>query len=401
MSEMDNIDYRKFFTFNVRVFKICGVWKPDSNSNNKILITLYNSFCISLWTSFLFSQFMFLYNSPSIFDELLSTSHITIPEYVCSLMFIVIYRKLDLIKLILDKLNEPMFQPKCEEHLQLAKSLEHFYKTYNYSVTYLAIQTSLLFLIIPLWQDEQTLPAKAWFPFEWEPSPNFEMIWVFQSVSVCIVTVNVACLTIYTTGIFMLIGLQCDYLCITFNNLTQFHVENGILLNRGEKHLQISNPKFSDVMLENLVVCIRHYTEIRKMALEIERIHEMGVFILFLGGATMISTILFSLSTVEIGSPQSLMLMSDTMCMLVMQFVYCWFGGEITNKSANVFMTSYNTPWTDCNIRYRKVLLQFMTMTQNPIEMRVGGLLVMSNAVFTSIVKSSYSVYALLHDIEE
>ncbi|XP_057654764.1 odorant receptor Or2-like [Diorhabda carinulata] len=380
---MEGIDYTTFFTFNISILNVFGFWKQDTNYRHKKSYTFYKIISSSFWISFILTQFMYLYTNLHNFEELLSTSYFTIPLFVCSYAFSSLYRKIDEIKLLFKKFNEPIFQPKCEEHLQLSASTKRSYTKYSHFLIYLGMQTIVLYIIAPFWQEGRVVPARAWFPFDWKLSPNYELVWVYQSITLIIIMNALACLTAFSTGLLMMIGLQCDFLNITLNNLQRFHDNDN---------------ENTDVMMTNLIVCIRHYVQIKKIAEEIKDIVNVQMFVQFLGGAAMISTILFTLSTVKMGSPLSIMLVSLSSCILIMLFGYCWIGNKIIEKSSDVFITMYNTPWIDCDLRFQKVLLQFMTMTKSPIQITVGGVISISNATFMSIVKSSYSVFSLLHN---
>ncbi|XP_056636812.1 odorant receptor Or2-like [Diorhabda sublineata] len=420
---MEGIDYTTFFTFNISILNVFGFWKQDTNYRHKKSYTFYKIISSSFWISFILTQFMYLYTNLHNFEELLSTSYFTIPLFVCSYAFSSLYRKIDEIKLLFKKFNEPIFQPKCEEHLQLSASTKRSYTKYSHFLIYLGMQTIVLYIIAPFWQEGRVVPTRAWFPFDWKRSPNYELVWIYQSITLIIIMNVLACLPAFSTGLLMMIGLQCDFLNITLNNLQRFHD---------------NDKENADVMMTNLIVCIRHYVQIKKIAEETKDIVNVQMFVQFLGGAAMISTILFTLSTanidiwntnkvspvdtecyfivvtlvnsladssfvimkskVKMGSPLSIMLASLSSCILIMLFGYCWIGNKIIEKSSDVFITMYNTPWIDCDLRFQKVLLQFMTMTKSPIQITVGGVISISNATFMSIVKSSYSVFSLLHN---
>nr|ALR72557.1 odorant receptor OR12 [Colaphellus bowringi] len=154
-------------------------------------------------------------------------------------------------------------------------------------------------------------------------------------------------------------------------------------------------------MTENLIVCIDHYEKIKGLSREIENIHHTSIFILFLGGGVIICSGLFQLTLVEIGGLEFFMLISFLMCMLTEQFIYCWFGNDIIYKSAQISNAAYNTPWTECDLRFKKILLQFLIQTKKPIQIKVGGLFAMSIDAFKSVVQSSYSYFTLLKRLQD
>ncbi|CAG9823164.1 unnamed protein product [Phaedon cochleariae] len=56
-------------------------------------------------------------------------------------------------------------------------------------------------------------------------------------------------------------------------------------------------------------------------------------------------------------------------------------------QSDKILFSAYNTPWVECNTKFKKTLLNFMTHTSKPIGIKAGGLFTMSNSVFISIAR--------------
>ncbi|KAJ8967165.1 hypothetical protein NQ314_003053, partial [Rhamnusium bicolor] len=135
-------------------------------------------------------------------------------------------------------------------------------------------------------------------------------------------------------------------------------------------------------------------------AKDMENILQISLFILFTGGALIICSCLFQLSMAKVGELNFVMLLSYLISMLTEQMVYCWFGNEVICKSALVLKSTYNTPWLDCDLKFRKILLQFMTQAQRPIILKAGGLIEMNLSVFISVLRSSYSYFTLLQSMQ-
>nr|QNH68054.1 odorant receptor 30 [Apriona germarii] len=192
-------------------------------------------------------------------------------------------------------------------------------------------------------------------------------------------------------------------LCATLDSLEDFYTRDGVLYEvklEDKSELKKDREIFSEEMTKNLVVCVQHHKEIMWTADEVERIHRISVFVLFLGGTLVICSSMFQLSVVQIGTLEFFMLLFYLICMLIEQFVYCWFGNEVIYKSAAIFQSTYNTPWVDCNVKFRKILLQFMTQTYRPISILTGGLFTMSVSVFINVVRTAYSYFTLLKGIQ-
>lgn len=121
---------------------------------------------------------------------------------------------------------------------------------------------------------------------------------------------------------------------------------------------------------------------------------------LYMGGGLILCCCLYQFLTVEIGSVAFFRLLFYFGSMLLEQFTYCWFGNEVQFKvifsrivnvpqlcylqSSKILNAIYNTPWVECDQKYKKIALQFMTQVTNPINMR-AGLLEISVGTFLTV----------------
>ncbi|XP_023025782.2 putative odorant receptor 71a [Leptinotarsa decemlineata] len=304
----------------------------------------------------------------------------------------------------MNKLNQPIFQPKCKEHYNIAHSTKRMYDNLIYSFLYFSLQTYLFFAIQPFFRREKSMLSDGWFPCDWKISPNYEIIFAFQNFVIFSNTFTCITLDILSAGLLIQIGLQCDYLVVTLNCLEKFSVENGILRQRDESSVDLNDKDFqtfSRVMTSNLIVCIEHYKQIKTLSKEIEKFHETSIFVLFFGGEVLICCSLYQMSVVPIMTIEFFMVISFVIAALMEQFVYCWFGNDIIHKSSKISDAIYNTPWIECDLQYKKILLNFLIQTKFPIEIWVGRLFSMSIPVFKWIVQSSYSGFALLKNVQD
>ncbi|KAG5884635.1 hypothetical protein JTB14_035730 [Gonioctena quinquepunctata] len=400
----DSIDYSKYFSFHIFTFRILGFWKPDEDMRYKTIYNLYTILCTTIWVTFIFSQLIFMFTSLSNMDEITSVIYVVGTITIDLIKMLAIYSNMDKIKALLGKLNNPCFQPKCEEHYNLAMKLKKTHSRLFYVCLYFGIQTYFCFSAVPFFHAEKVTLTPGWFPFNWSVPPNYELVYAFQDSVILWNTLICLNLDTFTSGLLMQVGLQCDFLVVTLNNIDKFHARDGVLHQNDESTTvgwKDTPEKFTSEMTKNLIVCIVHYKKIKRLAKEIEDIHRISVFILFVGGALVICADLFQLTVVQTGGIECLLFASFLVCMLLEQFMYCWFGNEIIYKSEKIFTSLYNTPWLDCDLSYQKILLNFMTQTVKPIDLKAGGLFTMSISAFVSVLRSAYSYYTLLQRIQE
>ncbi|XP_018374371.1 PREDICTED: odorant receptor 46a-like [Trachymyrmex cornetzi] len=90
-----------------------------------------------------------------------------------------------------------------------------------------------------------------------------------------------------------------------------------------------------------------------------------------------------------------------TACMLSQIFLYCWFGNELKLKSIGVANSIYNMKWHVFNNKNKKALLLIMRRSMVPIEFNSAVIITLNLDSFVSLLKSSYSAYNLLNDVQE
>ncbi|XP_050298884.1 uncharacterized protein LOC126737855 [Anthonomus grandis grandis] len=103
---------------------------------------------------------------------------------------------------------------------------------------------------------------------------------------------------------------------------------------------------------------------------------------------------------IDIGSTAFFYLLFFLFSMLTEQFIFCWFGNEITFKSQEIFRAIYNIPgWMDCDLEFQKMLITFMLASKKPLVIYAGHIIPLSIKVFINVLQSSYSYLALLNSL--
>ncbi|CAH1109475.1 unnamed protein product [Psylliodes chrysocephalus] len=199
-------------------------------------------------------------------DELMAVSYLAGPFIVNLFKMLTIYKNMDRIKVLMRKLNDPLFQPNSKKQFEIAMKTKKFHRNFFYLCLYLGVQTYLCFMILPFLREKKTIPTQGWFPFEYDHSPNYEAVYLFQN---CVVLWNdIICLNLdtFSSGLLMQISMQCDYLCNSLNNLSSYRAKDGILIIKEDAgfKMRMASSEFSQAMMENLIICIQHHKKIKR-----------------------------------------------------------------------------------------------------------------------------------------
>ncbi|XP_049825836.1 odorant receptor Or1-like [Aethina tumida] len=308
------------------------------------------------------------------------------------------YKNIDKILGMMSLLRSEPFRIKCREHEELAQTSKTFYLRVFYFCLILGFNTDIFWIVYPLTGAEKTTPFRAWFPFNYEVTVYFYVIYAFQITAAIMNTVICLNLDCFTSSMLIQAGLQCDMMCITLRNLNKFVInENGKMIETDTE--DEDEKEYSNRLLKNLIYCIKHHIQIKKWAKDIEDIHFISVFLLFVVGTFVLCASLFEISLVDIMSMEFGMLLSYSSAILTELFLYCYFGNELIYKSEQIFHAIYDCPWLNCDIMFKKTIVLFLIGTQRPIVVYVGGLFTMSLPVYVAILRSSYSYFTLLKNV--
>ncbi|XP_012060024.1 PREDICTED: putative odorant receptor 85d [Atta cephalotes] len=90
-----------------------------------------------------------------------------------------------------------------------------------------------------------------------------------------------------------------------------------------------------------------------------------------------------------------------TLCILVQIFIYCWFGNKLKLTSLQLVDSIFEIDWIALDLKTKKSLLVIMTRAMKPIEFNSAYILNMNLDSFVALLKTSYSAYNLLSQVQE
>ncbi|CAK1590582.1 unnamed protein product [Parnassius mnemosyne] len=82
-------------------------------------------------------------------------------------------------------------------------------------------------------------------------------------------------------------------------------------------------------------------------------------------------------------------------------FVYCYYGSQIILQADRVSTAAYQSSWHTMGPRPRRLLLNILLSNRRPVVVRAGKFLPMDLHTFVVIIKTSFSYYTLLVNVNE
>ncbi|XP_050320640.1 odorant receptor 94a-like [Bactrocera neohumeralis] len=93
---------------------------------------------------------------------------------------------------------------------------------------------------------------------------------------------------------------------------------------------------------------------------------------------------------------QFLTLVQANLIMVLQIFIPCYCGNNIIEYSSGLNNATYNAEWFRCSPKMRKYLVIYMEMLQRPVRVRAGDFFDISLTIFTKTMNNTYSLIALL-----
>ncbi|XP_024893923.1 odorant receptor 49b-like, partial [Temnothorax curvispinosus] len=87
-------------------------------------------------------------------------------------------------------------------------------------------------------------------------------------------------------------------------------------------------------------------------------------------------------------------------CMLTQIFFYCWYGNELKIKSHQIIDNIFEMEWQTLDKNRKKSLMIVMRRTIVPIQITCAYIVPMNLNTFMGILKTSYSTYNLLQNMQ-
>ncbi|KAM3959524.1 odorant receptor 85e [Aphomia sociella] len=82
-------------------------------------------------------------------------------------------------------------------------------------------------------------------------------------------------------------------------------------------------------------------------------------------------------------------------------FVYCYYGNQIITQADRVTTAAYQSAWHTMGVKPRRLLTNLLLANQRAVVVRAGRFLPMDLHTFVVIIKTSFSYYTLLVNVNE
>lgn len=216
---------------NILILKVVGLW-PKRDEMFKLNFYFVQTILLTTFLSFghIFFQSINLFFIFKNLQAVTGTIFVLLTEVMAIFKSYYLIKNIKILKRLMVTLTRhPLFQPKNNEQIGLVKPALAFWGFIYHTLTVMSYGAILFWAVFPVLDQsvqERRLPFLAWYPYDYKPSPYYELTYIYQIVSTTyIATVNLNIDTLIA-GLNMYIGTQLDLLSNNLQNIKGLQAED-------------------------------------------------------------------------------------------------------------------------------------------------------------------------------
>ncbi|KPJ01491.1 Odorant receptor Or1 [Papilio xuthus] len=295
------------------------------------------------------------------------------------------------LNILIDYMEIDIFLPQTEEQENILVKLSGQIKRLCMFFLTSALTTCTLWALVPLLDGtgERFFPFRIWMPFGPEKSPQFEIGYGYQMGSIYISAFLFFAVDSITLGMIMFGCAQLEIIIDKLQEMQSVPLSSKVTDEQRTMRIMNNNKLF--------VECIdQHQTVIRFIEI-VEDTYHANIFFQLSGTVAIICIIGLRITMSEPSSIQFYSMLIYMVTMLSQLLLYCWCGSELTTRSQELRDSLYQSPWYEQDRKFKKSLFITMECMKKPIVFKAGHYIPLSRPTFISILRSSYSFFAVLN----
>ncbi|KAB0800143.1 hypothetical protein PPYR_08023 [Photinus pyralis] len=228
------------------------------------------------------------------------------------------------------------------------------------------------------------MPIIEFSLFDTTYSPNFEIAWFYHTVA------TLGCSSIYCFADFLIAGLIID-LTTQYTVLTET-IKIQFKSTCSEKNKE---PSYEDLKAF-IGSVVSHHTSLIQLTTEVNSACADLLLITVMASLVTVSSAMYYATVVPMQSTAAVLSIFEMLAVITSMFVLSYFGTQLSTASQNVANACYELDFIGLDVRFQKSLLMIIMRCQRPAWLSVGGFTNLSIAVFTWMMRSTYSYFMIL-----
>ncbi|XP_045496734.1 odorant receptor 94a-like [Colias croceus] len=375
--------------------RVAGYYQIDIQSSRmkRFIHRIYMGFVLSLMIIYTIQQALKVYEVRENLGQVMGTMFLFLTHTDAIYKQILLWVQQGEIENLIAIMKGPRFNQCKKEHEGFLLNTARYAKLLLYCDNGLAISTCFLWFVYPIYLHLKGnhIEFAIWLPYDENKDPNFYITSLYVWITTTWLAFSNTTMDVTISTLLSQSKAQLSILCYNLSTIVEQSKEESSRIN--ESLSTILQRRFKDILL--------HHMEIVKFTKSIENIFGNVLAYQFLIGGWIICASVYRLVDIEFGSLQFFSMLTYITCIMFEMFICCYYGSEVTYESIKLTDAAYCMDWVDMPVEIRKSLIIFMEGIKRPIRTMAGHIIPLSNDTFISVVKSSYSFYALLKSTSE
>lgn len=405
---------------NMRLFKLNGLFQMITNQSPSLtqskfyvmqLLLLLVFYAILLWER-IYDYCMNVNDLGSIIYK--STIVVSCTE--ACVKSLLVYRNREIIQGLISVFHKDFLRCHAFNKEKATQAMTTSTNRINYAIKYcewIITSTMAVWVLYPLvpffFSGNKTLSVlDTWFPFDQTSSPTRECIYIIESLITLYTGYNLTIINGYFLTMVAAVSTQIDVLkstLIDLKSISRTFIDDTSIIDRKSMNLKSKKDRINDAVEHLFNICILDHQKILRVCCTLEKLLNPIALLQVL--ASTVSLCFIPIMIVQPFSNTNSNAMSQTVlncklalylaCVVSELAIYCVCGHIICEQTASIQEHFYSIDWTDCTKNFRRSLLVAITRSKKPVTLTAGKLYPVDLVMFTSIMKTSYSCFTMLH----
>lgn len=245
-----------------------------------------------------------------------------------------------------------------------------------------------MWVLKPLFDDSDSrkFPFDMWMPVPPERSPHYYFGYAFQCVTICM-------------SAYMYFGVDSVVLSSVIFSCAQLDIIKDKIMTISPVWNK-SGVQATETLNENyrkLIDCIRHHQAVVIFTDLLENTYHTYLLLQLTGYVGIICMSALHILVLDWRTLEFFSIIIYIYVIISQLLACCWCGHELTATSEELHRVLYKCLWYEQDVRFKRTLYFAMMRMSRPLVFRAGHYVTLSRQTFVTILRMSYSYFAVLN----
>ncbi|XP_063912010.1 odorant receptor Or1-like [Zophobas morio] len=372
---------RKLFSLNLSVMRLFGFY-PTKNYKNIYRVYAYTVYIFFVVPTPILTSLYLLFGE-NVDLALVAQNAFSIGETGCFVFKLLQFiRNSDKIRRCIYMVESPIFTNYVKTQEQIMDDCVH---------------VSASWAVVPLFGKEYRLPLDIWLPYDvTRGGLPYILSYIFLVSGVSIDSVLNGAIDPLIGGLLYYAATQIKILKNNLENINKYAEQHLLSEVKSEDNDAKIIELKSKIVYQRLKFCVKLHKTILNFVEEYEGTFTSMVFVQFSASVVVICISCLQLIIVEPFTMSFFSMLIFINAVLMEILFYCYYGTILFEESFSLTTAAYMSEWYEYSLKSKKSLIIFMERCKKPIIVTSGKILDLSLNTFTTILKRSYSLLAVL-----